>query len=592
MNQPTLKTVPFIQDLWNSLFDHTELDPQRVCCSIQGETYNYREFSNRVQLHGHRLNSFIELVASSIERASLDRLNANKESGVNQNNNRESVDSLLTSYNSSIESKIGSTNNLRIGVVIEDSFDTYCYIVACLIHGCAFVPIQPSYPASRLEDILEMAELDAWFGPSETPVIGNSPIVHLNSVDVGSISNLNPTEENHSDGISMASSQNSSFHFDHSTDLRSAEIRDIPIHLESTYLSSATARDFPIHLESTAYILFTSGTTGKPKGVPISYSNLQHFYEGFLDLGYSLGSSDRFLQMFELTFDLSVSSFLVPLCLGASFHTLNKSIIKPLALYDVLESQKISFALMVPSAVEMLAPYADDIELPHLKYTQFCGEAFKMNQLNTWSSCCSQTQIDNVYGPTEATIYCTRYTAYPLSHPPKQKNGIVCIGQPLKHVALKLSETNELMLGGFQTTEGYLHSTDEQKAKFQDGYYLSGDLAEFDGQDYFCLGRLDDQVKVQGYRIELSELEFAATRILEKARFKALAVVSESNTRLHLFCATNNSGILEISSFESELKEQLPWYMVPYQIHEIPDFPLNANGKIDKKQLIELYVKQ
>jgi len=590
MNQPTLKTVPFIQDLWNSLFGHTELDPQRDCCSIQGVPFNYQEFSNRVQLHGYRLNAFIESVASSLESATSDRLNSLNVSKDNQNN-IDKVDSELNSHKSANNSFDLSTRNLRIGVVIEDSLDTYCYIVACLIHGCAFVPIQPSYPASRLEDILEMAELDAWFGPSETPVIGNSPVFHLNSVDIGSISNSNPTDENHSYGKSISSSQNSPFHFDRSTDLNSDEIRDIPIHLESTDFNSAAIGKFPIRLESTAYILFTSGTTGKPKGVPISYSNLQHFYEGFLDLGYSLGSSDRFLQMFELTFDLSVSSFLVPLCLGASFHTLNKSIIKPLALYDVLESQKISIALMVPSAVEMLSPYADDIELPHLKYTQFCGEAFKINQLNTWSSCCIQTQIDNVYGPTEATIYCTRYTAYPLSHPPKQKNGIVCIGQPMKYVKLKLSENNELMLGGLQTTLGYLHSTDEQRAKFQEGFYLSGDLAEFDGQDYFCLGRLDDQVKVQGYRIELSELEFAATRILETARFKALAIVSESNTSLHLFCATNNSDMLDIKSFESELKEQLPWYMVPHQIHEIPDFPLNANGKIDKKQLIELYVK-
>lgn len=554
MNQLDINAVPFIQDLWNSLY-HTELDPNRICCSIQGKSYSYEEFSFQVRLHSNRLIEFRK---------------SNFPNVLNSSNNLENNEPFVTNNIQRTPAR-----NPRIGVIIEDQFDTYCYIVACLIQGCAFVPIQPSYPKSRLEDILEMAELDAWFGPHNTPVIGNTSLFHLNSADLtSSLSSSNGVLISNDVLSSEASTQsllNSNVH--------------------SEYPWENLLIDFPINFDNTAYILFTSGTTGKPKGVPISYSNLQHFYEGFWSLGYSLSASDRFLQMFELTFDLSVSSFLIPLCLGASFHTLDKSIIKPLALYDVLESQQISFALMVPSAVEMLAPYSDDIELPELKYTQFCGEALKLNQLNTWSACCPNSQIDNVYGPTEATIYCTRYTAYPLSHPPKQKNGIVCIGQPMKHVSLKLSESNELMLGGLQTTSGYLHSTDEQKAKFQQGYYLSGDLAEFDGVDYYCLGRLDDQVKVQGYRIELSELEFAASRIRENVRFKAVAIVSESNTRLHLFCVSEKLNSLELPSFESQLKDQLPWYMVPHQIHEIPDFPLNVNGKIDKKQLIEMYVK-
>lgn len=528
----------FVTDLLNSFKDQQSLDPNRICCSIQGEEFSYLDVSNKIDEYSVVLNVLLRQLEES--------------------------------------KNYSFAKNPRIGVVIEDSLDTYSYIITCLIHGCAFVPIQPTYPQNRIQDILDMAELDAWFGPKDTPVLSSNTIVHLNGLI-------------YSKEIKGFTSSDFTPTFREENQIKTDSSNEL-ISQESTISTSVVHQNQTDFHAPIAYILFTSGTTGKPKGVPISYSNLQHFYEGFLGMGYSLNTSDRFLQMFELTFDLSVSSFLIPLCLGASFHTLNKSIIKPLALYDVLESQNITFALMVPSAVELLSPYADDIELPQLKYTQFCGEAFKMSQLNTWSNCCPNTQIDNVYGPTEATIYCTRYTAYPLSHPPKQKNGIVCIGTELKHVELKLGDNNELQLGGKQTTSGYLKATPEQQSRFENGFYLSGDTAEFDGTDYFCLGRMDDQVKVQGYRVELSELEFAANQISPNTLFKAVAYKSEQNTTLHLFY-TEGATEFHTEYILSELKMLLPWYMVPHQVHKIDAFPLNANGKIDKAQLIEQFIK-
>jgi non-ribosomal peptide synthetase component F len=436
------------------------------------------------------------------------------------------------------------SNNKRIGIVIRNDFETYAAIVTCWMSGKGYVPLQPKYPNQRLWDIIE-------------------------SSGIQEVYDSKASEFSHLYSLKSVEKQNSAFEFKETLD--------------------------SVNVQDDAYVLFTSGTTGKPKGVPISWGNLQSFLDGFFELGYELNSTDRFLQMFELTFDLSVMSFTVPSVLGGSFHTLDQTLIKPLALYDTLESQNISFALMVPSAVEMLAPYADDIELPHLKVTQFCGEAFRVNQFSVWKKCVPQSQIDNVYGPTEATIYCSRYTAH---HPKNDidllhQNGVICIGEPMKKVKFMINEDQELCLGGSQTTLGYLNATPEQASRFfesQDGiwYYKSGDIGVEQEGMYFCHGRMDDQVKIQGYRVELSELEFAGSQVFMNCTCKAAAIAQDTGSELHLFVldADAQYGNTSIEEKRKMLNNLLPEYMSVKEIHLKAEFPLNDNGKIDKKKLI------
>ena len=419
-----------------------------------------------------------------------------------------------------------------IGVVLRSDFYTYSSLIACWVSGKAYVPLNPEYPTQRLQDIVEASSINHILDSKQ---IGISEIPELVC--------LKP--------------------------LYHSQVQDSP---------QIVATDW-------AYILFTSGTTGKPKGVPISFGNLQAFFDGFFDLGYELSSEDRFLQMFELTFDLSVMSFGIPTLLGASFYVPSQQLVKPLALYDTLESHDISFALMVPSAVEMLAPYADELELPYLKVSQFCGEALKLSQVNIWSHACPQTQIDNVYGPTEATIYCTRYTVPENTDSCLHSNGIVCIGQPMKTITLAFDDQNELCLGGLQTTEGYLHANAEQRSKFfeKDGvwFYKSGDIGSLEFEQYYCHGRSDDQIKIQGYRVELSEIEFAGSKALPNVLNRCLAIEKASGWELHLVfdCESLNMGV-------SEINQHLPDYMHIKQVHTVHPFPLNANGKVDKKQLL------
>lgn len=424
-----------------------------------------------------------------------------------------------------------------IGVVLRNDFATYAALIVCWLSGKAYVPLNPDYPIQRLQDIIEASDL--------TRILDSQKI-----------------------GL--------------------PQIKNIELITKQPFNSFRWKLITP-ETNDNAYILFTSGTTGKPKGVPITFNNLQAFFDGFFELGYALDSQDKFLQMFELTFDLSVMSFGVPTLLGASFYVPSQKLVKPLALYDTLDSENISFALMVPSAVEMLAPYADEMELPHLKVSQFCGEALKLSQVAIWANACPQTQIDNVYGPTEATIYCTRYTVpNDLTHC-LHKNGIVCIGKPMKTVSLALDDTQELCLGGDQTTKGYLHANEDQRSKFfkNDGiwFYKSGDIASFDGTNYFCHGRSDDQIKIQGYRVELSEIEFAGTKILPETQNRCLAVETDKGWELHLVFDIEKNAI-----HNSEVNKHLPDYMHIKEIHAVHPFPLNANGKVDKKALHALIV--
>ncbi len=419
-----------------------------------------------------------------------------------------------------------------IGVVLHNDFETYAALIACWLSGKAYVPLNPEYPTQRLQDIIDASELK-WV---------------LDSKNVG-LPSIN----------TIACIQ-----------------KQVPVSFRWKFFAPENT--------DIAYILFTSGTTGKPKGVPITFGNLQAFFDGFFELGYILDSQDKFLQMFELTFDLSVMSFGIPTLLGASFYVPSQQLVKPLALYDTLESQEISFALMVPSAVEMLAPYADELELPHLKVSQFCGEALKLSQVAIWAKACPQTQIDNVYGPTEATIYCTRYTVPSNINECLHNNGIVCIGKPMKTVSLMLDEAKELCLGGAQTTKGYLHANEEQRSKFfeKDGiwFYKSGDIGSIDGENYFCHGRSDDQIKIQGYRVELSEIEFAGSKILPEIQNRCLAIETANGWELHL--------VFDIESTSIDLlkvNEHLPDYMHIKAVHAVHPFPLNSNGKVDKKAL-------
>jgi len=457
----------------------------------------------------------------------------------------------LFSIISAIQSKISerSPQEQNIGIVINDDIETYASILAIFFSGKTYIPIHPGYPAERAGQIMEQAGIKYLLSKNEVAYNGAVTITT---------------------GDRMAGSSNAP---------------EVP---EITFSST------------NAYILFTSGSTGVPKGVPITYHNLDSFVNAFHALGYDASEQDRFLQMFELTFDLSVMSYLVPLCYGACVYTIPDNGMKFMNIYSVLVKHNITFALMVPSVLANLRPYFEEIDLQAMRVSLFCGEALYKDVVTEWMKCVPNARVENVYGPTEATIFCLTYKIE--SGHITDYNGIVAIGAPMagmgsivvdeNHKPLPDGEKGELCLYGDQLTPGYLNAEKTKEVFFErDGirYYRTGDISfrNEDGDFIYC-GRADHQVKIQGFRVELSEIEFHLRAITGSSNVVALAMISANGlTQIDVVfegTRTDMEPVIEA------LKTKVPPYMLPAQIHFVTTFPLNTSGKTDRKALQKMIV--
>jgi amino acid adenylation domain-containing protein len=440
----------------------------------------------------------------------------------------------------------------NVGILAYDDLDTYAAVFGVWFAGKTMVPVNPGNPPERNGSVLSQAGVR----------------VVLASREVDGFAGLGPTP-----GVRFV------------------------------VTGALPGGDGPLEAPrpheggDIAYILFTSGSTGVPKGVPISHGALSAFLAAFHALGYALDHRDRFLQMFELTFDLSLMSYCVPLTLGACVCTVPPEGIKYMEIYRLLEEQEITCALVVPSILAHLRPYFPEITLPRMRYSLFCGEALYDDLVTEWSACVPNARVQNVYGPTEATIFCLAYDCA-RGEPHKAVNGIVSIGKPMAGVGVLLvdearrpvapGEKGELCLSGAQLTPGYWNNPEKNRESFFEHggvvHYRTGDLAvEDEDGDVMYAGRLDHQVKIQGFRVELSEIEHHARELTGVKHVAAVTCPDGAgNLTIHLFL--EGSGA-EIPALLAALKGRLPPYMLPARTASLEALPLNVNGKIDRPAL-------
>lgn len=444
----------------------------------------------------------------------------------------------------------------NIGIITNNDFQTYASLIACWFLGFAYVPINPAIPKERNKIIIQEAGIK-WI---------------LNSSDKG------PGGLENDFGIRV---------------IITSEKTDYPL----TELIV-----FDENEDRNAYIIFTSGSTGIPKGVPVTQRNLSAFVENFNSTDFAIDSTDRCLQMFELTFDVSVSSFLLPLLRGACVYPAAGEGIRYMQVLKLIQQYQLTNVQIVPSIIRLAGPLLKRFKFPWVKNCIVTGEATSIDLIPEWFSCLPNARVFNFYGPTEATIYCSFYEC---GNPEfKNYHGMLSIGKPMGSMELLVldehqkelqsGEKGELYIGGAQLTAGYLNNPTLTRNAFIEleqrkgsVFYKSGDMAYIDGEGdiYYC-GRLDNQVKIQGFRIELGEIEFL---VRNQFKLNNVVIVIENKNASELTLIVETQQTPPTETILGYLKSKLPSYMLPSRVTDLPEFPLTSSGKTDRRKIRAIF---
>jgi amino acid adenylation domain-containing protein len=465
----------------------------------------------------------------------------------------------------------------RTAIFAHRSFVAYAGVLGILLRGHGYVPLNRKFPVERTKAMFErsgcralivdnesLSQLDELLGETPAGIVVIAPALD----DAGELERRLP---------------------DHVV-FGSDAIEDV----EVPTLRSPGADDV-------AYLLFTSGSTGQPKGVMVGHRNAAPFVRAMADR-YGVDQYDRCSQTFDLTFDLSVFDLFVAWERGACVHCLSdKTLLKP---GGYIREHELTLWFSVPSTGMFLHRFGmlKPDSYPSLRWSLFCGEALPIEVAEAWAAAAPQSIVENLYGPTEATIACTLYRWEGERSRGETRLGVVPIGRPtpgtsalvvdgeLREVGAE--EEGELLVAGPQVALGYLDDPDRTRSAFvqppgkAETHYRTGDRVVRDAAGMLhYLGRLDHQVQVHGHRVELGEVEAAIREATGTVAVVALGwpVTHAGAGGIVAFLAGENP--VDIAGLRAKLAARLPDYMLPREVHVLRELPLNANGKFDRRAL-------
>ncbi len=463
--------------------------------------------------------------------------------------------------------ELGVGPEVRVGVMLERSLEMVVALLAVLKAGAAYVPLDPSYPAERLEWMLEDARVEAVLTQARLTERVGAHAARFICLDADCAVFADESTEN---------------------------------------------LNCRVEADNLAYVIYTSGSTGKPKGAMISHGGL-HNYLSWATRNYDVASGHGAPVHSSLSFDLTVTSLFTPLLVGRPVHLVREEVGIE-GLREALETANgFSLVKITPAHLEVLSqqwqqsdqqqtPDANGLERrtrAAARVLVIGGEALQGESLRWWQEHAPATRLVNEYGPTETVVGCVVYEAGA-----EHLTGGVPIGRAISNTSayvldagmepVPIGVAGELYIGGAGVGRGYLHRAELTAERFVphpfgvrggERLYRTGDLARWRvvGELEY-LGRLDDQVKIRGYRIELGEVE-TVLRAQPSVTEAAVVVREDAPGEKRLVAYVVGDGTLSAADLRAYLQAKLPGYMLPSAFVLLEQLPLTLNGKVDRKAL-------
>lgn len=457
----------------------------------------------------------------------------------------------------------------RVGILASRGVDACVALLGACWAGATYVPIGLKQPEERILTLLAQCELSALITDDEGVKLVSDRILDAYPLPV-----------------IHAGQSPTSLSSNHGNLVKLAALPHVPTQKPAIMSSS-----------DTAYIIFTSGTTGIPKGVMISSGAARHYITMITDY-LGLKASDRALETCELSFDFSVHNMFSTWQVGAALYILPATTVMNAVKFA--RNSGLTVWNSVPSLggmLRQLKALAPD-SLAGLRITVFGGEQLPASTIAAWQVAAPNSAIVNLYGPTEATVFCLgQWVGTPVPLTPGRD--VMAIGTPLTGSEAGVIDENgqfvtdgtqgELVIAGDQLADGYLEAAELTAARFPvlggKRWYKTGDMALRESNSRFhCLGRIDNQVKVLGYRVELEEID-AHLRVVSGADVVGSVAWPLADGMARGIVSFIGASTINADQVIDALKERVSPYMIPNQVIALEKMPLNSSGKVDRRAL-------